>query len=270
MSQMAEALDHAANQNVVHRDIKPSNILCTADGRAKLVDMGLARAGQLETDTCDLTASGVTLGTFDYISPEQGHDPRDADVRSDLYSLGCTMYFVLTGQAPFPEGTPLQKLLKHAREMPIDPAKLRPDVPNELTSVLGKLLAKQPEDRYQRPSELLFALSRVAETLGLPTVSAPVLEIVSSSNVHIGNIRHLPWVVPSAALTVVWCLLAVASWKDRQSESELPGFPTHLLKPAATAPALPSNGRPRPSSNDSGNDLASAKLPAGPPPWIGW
>ena len=118
--QVAEALEHASQRQVVHRDIKPSNVLVTAEGRAKLVDMGLARL-RMESDREDLTASGVTLGTFDYISPEQARDPRIADVRSDLYSLGCTFYFMLTGQPPFPDGTLLQKLLSHSSEHPADP-----------------------------------------------------------------------------------------------------------------------------------------------------
>src|SRR5213076_1981479 len=99
--QIADALAHASRRDVVHRDIKPSNVLITPDGCAKLVDMGLARLHQVEP-TSDLTASGVTLGAFDYISPEQARDPRSADSRSDIYSLGCTLYFMLAGRPPFP------------------------------------------------------------------------------------------------------------------------------------------------------------------------
>jgi eukaryotic-like serine/threonine-protein kinase len=99
--QVAQALDHAAGRDVVHRDIKPSNVLVTPAGEIKLVDMGLARMHQVESSSDDLTASGVTLGTFDYISPEQARDPRIADSRSDIYSLGCTLYFMFAGRPPF-------------------------------------------------------------------------------------------------------------------------------------------------------------------------
>ena len=110
MLQVAAGLDHAADRGVVHRDIKPSNIIITPDGRAKIVDMGLARYLDSEAVNGGVTQSGVTLGTFDYISPEQALDPRRADVRSDIYSLGCTFYHALTGRPPVPEGTAAKKL----------------------------------------------------------------------------------------------------------------------------------------------------------------
>ena len=100
---------------MIHRDIKPSNVLITPDGKAKLVDMGLARLHQVAHADNDLTASGVTLGTFDYISPEQARDPRSADVRSDMYSLGCSFFYMLTGRPPFPDGTVLQKTIAPGR-----------------------------------------------------------------------------------------------------------------------------------------------------------
>ena len=101
--QVADALEHASQRDVVHRDIKPSNIIITPAGRARVVDMGLARLHRMTGDQ-DLTVSGMTLGTFDYISPEQARDPRSADVRSDLYSLGCTVFYMLVGRAPFASG----------------------------------------------------------------------------------------------------------------------------------------------------------------------
>jgi len=165
--QVAEALEHAAQRDVVHRDIKPSNVLVTKDGRAKLVDMGLARLHQLEAGHSDLTASGVTLGTFDYISPEQASDPRRADVRSDLYSLGCTMYFMLVGRPPFPHGTVLQKLLAHSGETPPDPRDERPELPPELSKIILRLLAKRPDQRYAQPREFISDMLVLRDRLGL-------------------------------------------------------------------------------------------------------
>ncbi len=170
--QVAESLQHAFERKVVHRDIKPSNILVTQSGQAKLVDMGLARTTELDKSTNDLTASGVTLGTFDYISPEQAHDPRQADVRSDIYSLGCTLYFLLTGQPPFPEGTALQKLLMHGTKMPEDPRLFRADISDSMIAILRKMMAKKPSDRYQVPIDLIHDLRTLAEMEGLVWASA--------------------------------------------------------------------------------------------------
>ncbi len=202
--QVAEALEHASQRSVVHRDIKPSNILITSDGRAKLVDMGLARLRHLETDTGDLTASGVTLGTFDYISPEQARDPRMADVRSDLYSLGCTLYFMLTSRPPFPEGTVLQKLLSHSSEDPSDPRHVRPDLDEQVVRIINKLLAKQPSDRYQQPSELIGELLLLADRLNLAGIAqngavwtTPRRSLFSRAE------RILPWLLPIVALPLL-------------------------------------------------------------------
>ena len=170
--QVAESLQHAFERKVVHRDIKPSNILVTQAGQAKLVDMGLARTTELDKSTNDLTASGVTLGTFDYISPEQAHDPRQADVRSDIYSLGCTLYFLLTGQPPFPEGTALQKLLMHGTKMPEDPRLFRADISDSMIAILRKMMAKKPSDRYQVPIDLIHDLRTLADVEGLVWASA--------------------------------------------------------------------------------------------------
>src|SRR4051794_16389959 len=134
--QISNALTHAWEREVVHRDIKPSNIILTTDGLAKLVDMGLARLEYVEQTEQDETATGVTLGTFDYISPEQARNPRDADIRSDIYSLGCTLFFMLTSRPPFPDGNVLQKLLAHQSEPAPDVRELRPDVPDMLASVI--------------------------------------------------------------------------------------------------------------------------------------
>ncbi len=164
MLQVATGLAHAAERGVVHRDIKPSNIIIGPNGRAKLVDMGLARNLGPQTDD-GLTQSGVTLGTFDYISPEQALEPRDADVRSDIYSLGCTFYHALTGQAPVPEGTAARKLHHHQHVPPIDPRQLNPDIPNEVAAILSRMMAKDPRHRYQRAEHLVQHILQATQGL---------------------------------------------------------------------------------------------------------
>src|SRR5207237_6232940 len=133
---------------------KPDNIMVSSDCRAKCVDMGLARHME-PRGSRDLTHSGVTLGTFDYISPEQAMEPRDADSRSDIYSLGCTFYHMLTGQAPVPEGTAAKKLHHHQHVAPIDPRQLNPEIPDEVAAILQRMMAKNVHDRYQRAEHLV-------------------------------------------------------------------------------------------------------------------
>ena len=171
--QLAAGLAHAASRGVVHRDIKPSNIIVGPEGRAKLVDMGLAR--NLGQSDLALTQPGVTLGTFDYISPEQALDPRQADCRSDIYSLGCTFYHMLTGQPPVPEGTAARKLHHHQQVAPIDPRQLNPEVPDEIASILARMMAKNPDDRYQRAEELAQHLLYLARKLGSPELANRLL-----------------------------------------------------------------------------------------------
>ena len=202
--QIAAALDHACHRDVTHRDIKPSNILLTPEGRAKLVDMGLARLQHIAGEQ-DLTVSGITLGTFDYISPEQARDARSADIRSDLYSLGCTMFFMLVGRAPFAEGTMVQKLLQHQQELPPEVLSMRAETPRRLASVVHKLMAKRPEERFQHPAALEFELLSIAEEEGFDVaVSRAAVE----SNVSVRNaadVSYWPWVLAVIGLiSVVW------------------------------------------------------------------
>ncbi len=159
IKQVAAALQHAFEQNIVHRDIKPSNLLIRRDGVVKLTDLGLARSidDTLETN---ITRAGTTVGTVDYMSPEQARNSKAADIRSDLYSLGCTWYQMLTGEPPFPEGSMTNKLQAHAIKPAPDPRDKNPNVPEGLTAVLQRLMAKKPEDRYQTPADLLEDLAR--------------------------------------------------------------------------------------------------------------
>ncbi len=223
--EIAQALVHASERGVVHRDIKPSNIIITSSGRAKLVDMGLARRFERGGDD-GLTQSGMTLGTFDYISPEQARDPRDVDVRSDLYSLGCTLFQMLTGRPPFPGGTVLQKLIQHQEEPPADVRSLNPQVPVELAGIIAKLMAKDRDRRYQTPEHLVRDLLGVAGSIGL-AMPAPTFLAWQAEGTRHAWARNLVWMVPVAALAAVVSGLA---WWGRdlarpRSQAERPSGP---------------------------------------------
>jgi predicted Ser/Thr protein kinase len=206
--QVADALEHASQRSVVHRDIKPSNIVITPNGRARIVDMGLARLHQMGGDR-DLTMSGMTLGTFDYISPEQARDPRAADVRSDLYSLGCTIFYMLVGRPPFAEGTMVQKLLQHQQEPPPSLEALRPDVPRRFAAIVERLMAKDPADRPPRPAALVADLMAFAEDEGISLVAPrPVVTVSPPASAPAPAI--LPWLVPLGGLLAI----VVALWVD--------------------------------------------------------
>lgn len=157
--QAVQALDHAYKQGITHRDIKPSNFLLSRDRdrmRVKLTDMGLARKANEEDFR--VTRAGSTVGTVDYLAPEQARDSAAADIRSDIYSLGCTLYHMLTGNPPFSEGGLGERILKHLQEEPPDVRQFNPSVSEEMWTLMRRMLAKQPEDRFQTPAELLNAL----------------------------------------------------------------------------------------------------------------
>ncbi|MEX0717944.1 MAG: protein kinase [Planctomycetaceae bacterium] len=205
--QIATALVHTAAAGVVHRDIKPSNIIVAPNGRAKLVDLGLARK-QSEDSSADLTVAGTTLGTFDYISPEQAKDPRHVDVRSDIYSLGCTLYHMLTGEPPYPEGTVLQKLLDHQGKEPPDPRRKNPRVSEQLAGIVRKMMASDRRHRYPDPESLIRDLMLVAGGMGLRALPAEGL-VWSRPRAERGSFweRHLGWMATAAALLLIVVLL---------------------------------------------------------------
>lgn len=204
--QLAAALSHTSKLGVVHRDIKPSNIIIGPTGRVKLVDLGLARNTEQE-QSVDLTVSGTTLGTFDYISPEQARDPRSVDVRSDIYSLGCTLYHMLTGEPPYPEGTVLQKLLDHQGKSP-DPATRNPSIPPALSAIVRKMMASDPKRRYATPDDLIRDLLQVARQLGLRAV--PTETVIWSAVDAVGGSywqQNLGWIATAVALVLVVVVL---------------------------------------------------------------
>ncbi len=249
--QVAEAIAHAAAHHVVHRDIKPSNIIVTDQGHTKLIDLGLARL-RAAPGQDDLTATGVTLGTFDYIAPEQARDPRNADELSDIYSLGCTFFFMLTGQPPYPEGTVLQKLLQHQGDEPPDVRRFRPELPVEVALVLRKMMAKDRRRRYQSAQELTAALRGLAELVGVgPSGWRPGDSAPSSQRLrHLVN-RHGPWLSAVAGLLVAVVLLRTL-WTPPAAERNLvpPGW-TAMSENAELPAASPGTGGGNPTEADS-------------------
>ncbi|MFP6703749.1 MAG: protein kinase, partial [Planctomycetaceae bacterium] len=158
--QVATALSVAHQRNIVHRDIKPSNLLIRRDGVVKLTDTGLARSLD-DSGEAGITRAGTTVGTVDYISPEQARDSKAADTRSDIYSLGCTWYHMLTGQAPFPDGNLIQKLRHHATTTAPDPRIINDTTPEDVVVVLQRMLLKDPDARFQDPDQLIAALDAI-------------------------------------------------------------------------------------------------------------
>ncbi len=227
--EIAQALVHAFERGVVHRDIKPSNIIITRSGRAKLVDMGLARRFERGGGDDGLTQSGMTLGTFDYISPEQARDPRDVDVRSDLYSLGCTMFQMLTGRPPFPGRDGPSKVDSAPGRSSGRCADAQSASSADLASTIARLMAKDRDRRYQTPEHLVRDLLGVAGSIGLSMPSASFPAWHTESPRH-DWAHHLVWLVPVVALLAA--VSALAWWgPDRQpapirlGASERPGRP---------------------------------------------
>jgi serine/threonine-protein kinase len=164
--QAAVGLDYAHNLGLIHRDVKPSNLLVqqtTSGPQVKILDFGLAliTAGDAATPGSVPGAANTVLGTPDYVSPEQARDQYNVDARSDLYSLGCTFYYLLTAQTPFPGGTGLEKLQRHGSEAPVAVRTKRADVPEPVAAIVHKLLAKNPKWRYQTGGELAAELAAV-------------------------------------------------------------------------------------------------------------
>jgi len=147
-AEIANGLDHAHLRGLIHRDLKPSNILITPNDHAKVLDLGLALIqGELPTDRAVVGGQGYVVGTMDYIAPEQAEDAAKVDARTDVYSLGCALYFALTGRPPFPGGSILEKIVRHRTEEPIPLEKLNPNIPAAFAQFLRRLMAKKPEDR---------------------------------------------------------------------------------------------------------------------------
>jgi eukaryotic-like serine/threonine-protein kinase len=208
-------LQHVHEKRMIHRDVKPANLMLVPPNKAdtlsstvKILDIGLGRElfdeARPSTHDLNLTGEGAILGTPDYLAPEQARSARTADIRADLYSVGCVLYHVLTGQPPFHEKNVMTQVVKHATETPKSVSELQPDVPKELSKVIAKLMEKKPEDRPQTPREAAELLKPFLPVNGSVAESSPVLP-------------------------------AYREWLESESGFEIPK-PVSALKPAAPTP----------------------------------
>jgi serine/threonine protein kinase len=237
--QVALGLDHAFRNGIIHRDIKPGNVMIDRHGTARILDMGLARFYRDQTDLLTVKYDDkVVLGTADYVAPEQVTNSHAVDHRADVYALGATLYFLLAGHPPFPDGTVSQKLLWHKVKDPTPIREVRPEVPEGLAAVIAKMMAKDPAKRYQTHSETAAALAKwVPAEVPLPAA------------------EEMPQLSPLAAGLV----------QDEAPEAVEPGVAEPQLAVAAPPPEPPrvlAPGSPesRPSSR------VDVLLPPTPPP----
>jgi WD40 repeat protein/tRNA A-37 threonylcarbamoyl transferase component Bud32 len=203
--QAALGLQYAFERRMVHRDLKPHNLMLTPDGRVKILDFGLARFASEAASAAGVTGTGMVLGTVDYMAPEQADSAREADIRSDIYSLGCTLYHLLAGRPPFPTGAPLQKVMAHREKKPQPLTELRPDLPEGFMPVLERMMAKNPRHRYQTPAAAALALE------------AFVLEKTPVRD------RRRPWLVTATAALafLVAGVLGLAVYRIATNKGEL-------------------------------------------------
>lgn len=196
--QIACGLAHADSLGTTHRDIKPQNVLITNDGTVKIADFGLAKFAmdKVDEDSRSLTAEGETFGTPDYVAPEQIRNTAAADRRSDIYSLGCTIYFMLTGRPPFVEASVGEKLACHLEKTPPSLASLRPELPADLIGIIERMMHKSPQHRLQTCADVIDDLSKFVNPL---TESETEFEaaswdtaIISSGNNLVRSENHQP------------------------------------------------------------------------------
>ena len=222
--QAARGLAHAHASGVVHRDVKPANLLLDEQGTVKVLDLGLARLELAEGDTAaELTSQNVVMGTASYLAPEQATDPSRADLRADIYGLGCTLHFLLTGEPPYRGATALETVLAH-REQPVPSLRgRRPDCPPALDKLFQTLVAKRPEDR---PASLAAVIAGL-ERLGTGQAAAPARPIRRS--------RLVPSLVALAASALL-CWAVQPAFRAAKHLKETPGAlapaPTPSRKPA--------------------------------------
>jgi len=257
--QAALGLQHAHEAGLVHRDIKPSNLLLDRTGTVKILDLGLARFFHDESDDLSKRYVEGPIGTMDYMAPEQALNSHEADIRADIYSLGATFYFLLAGHGPFPEGTDLQKLIRHQLQPPRPIRDIRPDVPEGLAAIISRMMAKDPAARYQTPAEVAEALAPWTQTPIPPPPREEMPELVSPARgtTELGSNSGLP-------VFLFQPLSSPPSTPAREAETVRSPSPSTHPEPLPTQAEAPSVPPPLPSvvSPKASRPSSTAPLPA--------
>lgn len=231
--QAALGLDYAHQQGLIHRDVKPGNILVTPDGQAKVSDVGLAGFAQ---NLLDDPRAGKIVGTADYLSPEQIRAPLDVRTVSDIYSLGCTLYYTVCAKVPFPGGDTQSKLKRHLEETPWHPRKFAPDLPEDFVDIIADMMDKDPQKRIPTAAEVAARLE--------PWAGSP-------DAVSVGRLGKSPWLPPPPPSDVETPIMAEPAddWQARQESSTTrargtgatieSSWPQQETDAALSSPALP-------------------------------
>src|SRR5262245_17961382 len=244
--QMAEVLDHIHQHKMVHRDIKPENILLTNEGTVKLCDLGLAKSTTSIEQS--LTQEGLAVGTPYFMSPEQIRGDKDVDIRADLYSLGATLFYLLTGKHPYEGQSAVETMSMHLKEAVPDPRKINPEIREDLGWCIQKLMAKDRAHRYQTPAELLEDLKKIQAGTGAALARQHAQRVALHAKAH--NTRHmvhkkqtpiLPYVAGGVAILalIVAAIVLLASKPPPPPEVKEKEKVVFIKEPAEKVPEGP-------------------------------
>ncbi len=250
IAQIALALDYAHRRGLVHRDVKPGNVLVTPEGWAKLSDLGFASS--LFGEELLQTRQVKIAGTVDYLAPDHIQAPWDPKPAWDIYSLGCTLYYAVTGRVPYPEGTTEEKLRAHLEKQPRDPQELNPRLSREFIDIIQEMMAKDPQDRLASAHEVLLRLGPWVDPSVLPGEYAVVIyeqhRRRTSTPSEVAPPPVAPQKVHSGSVLTATSSQEVTTWSSSGEPAPVPaqseiGVKQREIRPTATPVALPSPHR---------------------------